>query len=76
MSKIDVMRLWPLLLLALLVSLSGCATKSSVSTIEQCPRIPALPPSLAKPVPPELRSMNAAESIKRWSESLRASEAR
>lgn len=76
MNRIDVMRPWLWLLLALLVSLTGCATPSAVSTIEQCPRIPALPPSLAKPVPPELRSMNAAESIKRWNESLRASEAR
>lgn len=67
--------LWPVLLLLSVLSAS-CATKSPLSTLVQCPRIPALPPSLSKPVPPETYSEDAQMRIDGWTEELRRSATR
>lgn len=67
----------PLFALLLLIALlQGCATKSSGLTLDQCPRVPSLPPSLAKPVPPETYSEDAAKRIDGWTEELRRSATR
>lgn len=67
--------LW-LALLLLSALLQACATKSPLSTPAQCPRIPSLPPSLAKPVPPETYSEDAAKRIDEWTDELRRSATR
>lgn len=67
--------LW-LALLLLSALLLGCATKSSGLTLDQCPRVPSLPPSLAKPVPPETYSEDAAKRIEGWTNELKNSATR
>lgn len=67
--------LW-LALLLLSALLQACATKSPLSTPAQCPRVPSLPPSLAKPVPPETYSEDAAKRIDGWTDELRRSATR
>lgn len=65
------------LLLALLLPvllLSACATPSSVSTPVQPPQIPALPPSLARPVPQESFLDRAQRNIEAWRKTLMDSE--
>ena len=64
-----------LLLLLLLAALSaGCATKLPDSTPVQPPQIPSLPPTLAKPVPPESFLERAQKSTQAWREKLISSE--
>lgn len=64
--------LW-LALLLLSAALQGCATKSAGLTLDQCPRVPSLPPSLAKPVPPETYLEYAPERIDAWTNALKRS---
>ena len=63
-------------LLLLSALLQGCATKSGGLTLDQCPRVPSLPPSLAKPVPPEIYLENAPKRIDEWTDALRRSATR
>lgn len=63
-------------LLILSALLQACATKSSGLTLDQCPRVPSLPPSLKKPVPPETYSEDAAKRIDGWTDELRRSATR
>lgn len=62
-----------LALLLLSALLPACATKSTGSMAEICPRTPALPASLAKPVPPETYSEDAPKRIDGWTSELKAS---
>ena len=55
------------ILIALVLSLSGCATRSPVL----CPE-PVLPPmpALSEPIPPVSYSLRAQQSFKQWQELL------
>ena len=69
-----VARLLPLLAWLLLAALlPACTTKLLDSTPASCPRTPALPPSLAKPVPPETYSEDAEKRIDGWTVELKSS---
>lgn len=76
MNRNDVRRALLPALLLLSALAQGCATKSSGLTLDQCPRVPSLPPSLAKPVPPETYSEDAARRIDGWTDELKASATR
>lgn len=76
MNKTDARRALLPALLMLSALLQGCATKSSGLTLDQCPRVPALPPSLSKPVPPETYSEDAATRIDGWTDALKRSATR
>ena len=76
MNKIDARRALLPALLLLSALLQACATKSSGLTLDQCPRVPSLPPSLAKPVPPETYSEDAPKRIEGWTDELRRSATR
>lgn len=56
--------------LMLLLLLTGCATKSPDLIPVQPPQTPALPPSLAKPVPPESFLERAQRNIEQWQKKL------
>lgn len=53
----------------LVVSLAGCATKSTV-VIDERPRIPAPPAALMEPPPSEKFSERAQRKLKQWRETL------
>lgn len=57
-----------LLLAALALSLTACATKTPVSEAA-CPALPPLP-SVATPMPQQTYSISAAEAIKAWRKKL------
>ena len=67
---------WLLLLLAPMLLLQACATKSSDLMPVQPPQTPALPPSLAKPPPPESYLERAQSDIEVWRKALTNSEAK
>jgi hypothetical protein len=50
--------------------LVGCATTSTDSMPVQPPKIPSLPPTLAKPVPPESYLERAQRNIEQWQKEL------
>lgn len=64
-------RLLGWLLLAAL--LPACMPRLPDSTPTTCPRTPALPPSLSKPVPPETYSEDAPKRIEGWTVELKSS---
>ena len=57
-----------LIVIVLILSLSGCATRSQI-----CPE-PALPPvpALSEPIPPVSYSLNVQRSLQTWREKLTA----
>lgn len=55
------------------VLLMGCETTSQISTSVECPQVPTLPPSLAKPVPPENFLERAQRDIETWRQQLKGS---
>lgn len=62
------------ILLLLAALLTGCGTTLPDSTPVQPPQIPSLPPTLAKPVPPESFLERAQRSTRAWQEKLTSSE--
>lgn len=69
-----------LTLLLLVPSLNGCASPSPSVTLPPvlCPKpeIPAVPPSLAKPPPPESFLDAARRDISQWLQALKSSATR
>lgn len=61
---------WLLVLPVLTLLLSACATRSNDLMPVQPPAFPSLPPSLAKPVPPESYSERAQTNIGQWQKKL------
>lgn len=67
--------LMPVLALCVLsMLLASCAAPSPALTVVAPLRMPALPPSLAKPVSPESYSERALASTRNWQGRLMASE--
>ena len=65
---------WPAVMLtALVVSLTGCATPSA-PPVAVCPANPP-PPALSEPMPPQTYSLSAEQRIKTWRQSLTATPA-
>lgn len=68
-----------LVMLLPLLLCAGCATRLPASTAAPIPtrqEMPALPPALARPVPPESYSERAAAHIRNWQLRLTGSETR
>ena len=63
-------------LLAWTLSMVGCATKSPDSMPVQPPKIPPLPPTLAKPAPQESYLERARMNIEAWQKKLTSSESK
>ena len=69
-------RAWPVMLLALLLC-AACAPRLPASMPAPIPTrqvMPALPPALAKPPPPESYTEKALARIKSWQQRLTDSE--
>lgn len=60
--------------LALTLLLTACATKSPDSMPVQFPKVPPLPPTLAKPVPQESFLERARSDTQTWLKKLKSSE--
>lgn len=71
MLQLNAPRLPALMLIALVLSLTGCAT-TSVPPVAVCPANPP-PPALSEPMPPVSYSLSAQERIKGWRKSLTGS---
>lgn len=65
---------WLLVMLPLVALMQGCATKSPDSIPVQAPRIPKLPPQLAKPAPQDSFLERARSDTRTWRETLTSSE--
>ena len=76
MNKPAARPLLPLALLLLAALLPACMPRLPDSTPASCPRNPALPPSLAKPVSPEIYSEDAQRRIDEWTVELKNSATR
>ena len=63
-------------LLPLTVLWAGCATTSPPSMPVECPQMPSLPPSLARPAPPENFLERAQRDIEEWRSKLKGSPTR
>lgn len=66
--------LYALMLAALALSLSACASKPTVLHVASpCPQLPPVP-SLSTPLPPVSYSLTAADAIKSWQSRLTATQ--
>lgn len=72
----SVRRNWATVWLLPTLLLAGCATKCPPSTPEPSLQTPELPPSLARPAPPENFLERAQRDIEEWRQKLRGSPTR